>query len=84
MQFYLFIYHSLIIIIIDLSFRANHLLAALAFADMAVFIFMLPTGLSALPQFYESTTFRIIFAHTKTHFAALANWFSCSAIWFVN
>ncbi|KAL3982944.1 7 transmembrane receptor (rhodopsin family) protein [Acanthocheilonema viteae] len=63
--------------------RANHLLAALAFADMAVFIFMLPTGLSALKGFYESTTFRIIFAHTKTHFAALANWFSCSAIWIV-
>ncbi|KAM3725349.1 putative G-protein coupled receptor [Dirofilaria immitis] len=63
--------------------RANHLLAALAFADMAVFIFMLPTSLSAIQRFYESTTFRIIFAHTKTHFAALANWFSCAAIWIV-
>ncbi|CAG9533404.1 unnamed protein product [Cercopithifilaria johnstoni] len=63
--------------------RANHLLAALAFADIAVFIFMLPTSLSALQRFYESTTFRIIFAHTKTYFAALANWFSCSAIWIV-
>uniref|UniRef100_A0A158Q8D7 G_PROTEIN_RECEP_F1_2 domain-containing protein n=1 Tax=Elaeophora elaphi TaxID=1147741 RepID=A0A158Q8D7_9BILA len=60
--------------------RANHLLAALALADMAVFIFMLPSGLSSLQRFYESTTFRIIFAYTKTHFAALANWFSCSAI----
>ncbi|EFO18337.2 hypothetical protein LOAG_10159 [Loa loa] len=50
---------------------------------MAVFIFMLPTSLSALQRFYESTTFRIIFAHTKAHLAALANWFSCAAIWIV-
>uniref|UniRef100_A0A915PV97 G-protein coupled receptors family 1 profile domain-containing protein n=1 Tax=Setaria digitata TaxID=48799 RepID=A0A915PV97_9BILA len=47
---------------------------------MAVFVFMLPTSLSAIQRFYESTTFRIIFAHTKTHFAALANWSSCAAI----
>ncbi|VIO87620.1 Uncharacterized protein BM_BM4793 [Brugia malayi] len=63
--------------------RANHLLAALALADIAVFIFMLPTSLSASQRFYESTTFRTIFAHIKTHFAALANWFSCAAIWIV-
>ncbi|VDM93485.1 unnamed protein product [Onchocerca ochengi] len=63
--------------------RANHLLAALAITDMAVFIFMLPTSLSSMQRFYESTTFRIIYAHTKTHFAALANWFSCAAIWIV-
>ncbi|VDO43472.1 unnamed protein product, partial [Onchocerca flexuosa] len=63
--------------------RANHLLAALAITDMAVFIFMLPTSLSAMQRFYESTTFRIIYAHTKTHFAALANWFSSAAIWIV-
>ncbi|VDN02013.1 unnamed protein product [Thelazia callipaeda] len=62
--------------------RANHLLAALALADIAVFIFMLPTSLSAFQIFYESSKFRIIFANAKPHFAAFANWFSCAAIWF--
>lgn len=63
-------------------FRANHLLAALAFSDMAVFIFMLPTSLGAFPPIYKSTKIRIFFAHTKGHFGALANWFSCAAIWY--
>ncbi|KHN80125.1 Putative G-protein coupled receptor F59B2.13 [Toxocara canis] len=63
--------------------RANHLLAALAFADMAVFFLMLPTCFAAFSPFYTSISFRIIFGSSKIHLAAVANWFSCAAIWIV-
>ncbi|VDN24643.1 unnamed protein product [Gongylonema pulchrum] len=63
--------------------RANHLLATLAFADIGVFVFMLPNSLSSFRLFYESISFRIFYAYSKAHFAALANWFSCAAIWIV-
>ncbi|MFH4980752.1 hypothetical protein AB6A40_007461 [Gnathostoma spinigerum] len=63
--------------------RANHLLAALALADMAVFLCMLPSCLASFSIFYQSVQFRIWFATWKTFFAAVANWFSCSAIWIV-
>ncbi|VDK54724.1 unnamed protein product [Anisakis simplex] len=59
------------------------MLAALAFSDMAVFFFMLPTCFAAFSPFYSSMTFRIIFGSSKIHLAAVANWFSCAAIWIV-
>uniref|UniRef100_F1L6X7 G-protein coupled receptor n=1 Tax=Ascaris suum TaxID=6253 RepID=F1L6X7_ASCSU len=63
--------------------RANHLLAALAFTDMAVFFLMLPICFAAFSPFYTSISFRIIFGSSKIHLAATANWFSCAAIWIV-
>lgn len=63
---------------------ANHLLAALAFSDMSVFFFMLPTSFAAFPTFYTNNSFRIFFATVKIHLAAAANWFSCAAIWYIN
>lgn len=67
---------------IDLyNFRANHLLAALAAADMAVFLVMLPYCLASYPIFYNSNTFRSLLGTIKIQIGALANWFSCAAIW---
>ncbi|VDL72619.1 unnamed protein product [Nippostrongylus brasiliensis] len=63
--------------------RANHLLAFLAMCDILVFVMMLPHYLSSLDVFSRNNQFRLIHYNSKVHFAALTNWFSAAAIWFV-
>lgn len=62
---------------------ANDLLAAMAFADLALLITMLPHSLAAFQVFAEDNLFRFYYFMLKTHLAALANWFSTTAIWYV-
>ncbi|VDO25356.1 unnamed protein product [Haemonchus placei] len=63
--------------------RANHLLAFLALCDILVFVMMFPHYLAALDVFAHNTQFRLAHFNSKVHFAALTNWFSAAAIWFV-
>ncbi|KJH50085.1 hypothetical protein DICVIV_03722 [Dictyocaulus viviparus] len=63
--------------------RANHLLAFLALSDILVFIMMFPHYMAALDVFSYNVQFRFVHFRTKVHFAALTNWFSAAAIWFV-
>ncbi|XGW27449.1 hypothetical protein V3C99_007781 [Haemonchus contortus] len=63
--------------------RANHLLAFLALCDILVFVMMFPHYLAALDVFAHNTQFRLMHFNSKVHFAALTNWFSAAAIWFV-
>uniref|UniRef100_A0A158R438 G_PROTEIN_RECEP_F1_2 domain-containing protein n=1 Tax=Syphacia muris TaxID=451379 RepID=A0A158R438_9BILA len=65
------------------SVIANHLLAALAATDIAVLVFMLPSWLASYPVFYNSNKFRTMLGSIKIQIGAMANWFSCAAIWFV-
>ncbi|VDD93378.1 unnamed protein product [Enterobius vermicularis] len=44
---------------------------------------MLPYCLASYPIFYNSNTFRSLLGTIKIQIGALANWFSCAAIWFV-
>uniref|UniRef100_A0A0K0DLE8 G_PROTEIN_RECEP_F1_2 domain-containing protein n=1 Tax=Angiostrongylus cantonensis TaxID=6313 RepID=A0A0K0DLE8_ANGCA len=63
--------------------RANHLLAFLALCDLLVFVMMFPHYLAALDVFSHNVEFRFVHFNTKVHFAAITNWFSAAAIWFV-
>ncbi|KAK5982475.1 G-protein coupled receptor [Trichostrongylus colubriformis] len=63
--------------------RANHLLAFLALCDMLVFVMMFPHYLTSLDVFAHNMQFRLLHFNSKVHFAALTNWFSAAAIWFV-
>ncbi|VDO75470.1 unnamed protein product [Heligmosomoides polygyrus] len=63
--------------------RANHLLAFLALCDILVFVMMFPHYLASLDVFALNSQFRSAHFNSKVHFAALTNWFSAAAIWFV-
>ncbi|CAI4227203.1 unnamed protein product [Auanema sp. JU1783] len=63
--------------------RANHILACLALCDILVFVMMFSHYLASIDFFSQSVDFRLFHFHTKVHFAALTNWFSAAAIWFI-
>lgn len=60
---------------------STKLLAALAVADTAFLISMLPHSLASYDFFAFDNTFRILYFYAKKHLVAFANWFSASSIW---
>uniref|UniRef100_A0A914XBK8 G-protein coupled receptors family 1 profile domain-containing protein n=1 Tax=Plectus sambesii TaxID=2011161 RepID=A0A914XBK8_9BILA len=63
--------------------RSNDLLAAMALSDMTFFIVMLPICLAAYDIFATNPNFRYLYFYIKMHVAAVANWWSAAAIWFI-
>ncbi|CAD5227213.1 unnamed protein product [Bursaphelenchus xylophilus] len=63
--------------------QANTLLSAMAFADLAFLVCLLPFSLASFPLFYSSTWFAYLFLRYKTHAVAFANMFSVAASWMV-
>lgn len=61
--------------------RSNTLLAALAVADLAFLISVLPHSLASYDYFALRHSFRAIYFFAKAHLVAFANWFSASSIW---
>jgi hypothetical protein len=52
-----------------------------AFADISVFVFLLPHCLAAFDTFAGYDRFRYFYYRSKKHLGALANWSSAAAIW---
>ena len=61
--------------------RANNLLSAMAFADIAFLLCLLPHSLVNYPSIATNHLFRIIYFHIKYESLAFANWSSAAAIW---
>uniref|UniRef100_A0A914X6B4 G-protein coupled receptors family 1 profile domain-containing protein n=1 Tax=Plectus sambesii TaxID=2011161 RepID=A0A914X6B4_9BILA len=60
---------------------ANDILAAMAFADLALLFCMLPNSMAAFHVFANNYLFRLAYLLANPHLSALANWFSAAAIW---
>uniref|UniRef100_A0A0N5A9L9 G_PROTEIN_RECEP_F1_2 domain-containing protein n=1 Tax=Syphacia muris TaxID=451379 RepID=A0A0N5A9L9_9BILA len=63
--------------------RANDMLAAVSFADLLFMVLMLPHSLATFKYLDTSLTYRLLYLPIKQHLAALANWMSAAAIWFI-
>uniref|UniRef100_A0A914XB78 G-protein coupled receptors family 1 profile domain-containing protein n=1 Tax=Plectus sambesii TaxID=2011161 RepID=A0A914XB78_9BILA len=63
--------------------RANNLLSAMAFADIAFLLCLLPHSLVNYPSIATNHLFRIIYFHIKYESLAFANWSSAAAICFM-
>ncbi|KAI6234648.1 G-PROTEIN-RECEP-F1-2 domain-containing protein [Aphelenchoides fujianensis] len=63
--------------------QANILLSAMAFADLAFLVCLLPFSLASFEFFFSSQLFAFVFHKYKTNFIALANTFSIAASWLV-
>jgi hypothetical protein len=63
--------------------QANILLSAMAFADLAFLVCLLPFSLASFELFYRSHLFSFLYHSYKTHAVALANMFSMTASWLV-
>uniref|UniRef100_A0A914I4B7 G-protein coupled receptors family 1 profile domain-containing protein n=1 Tax=Globodera rostochiensis TaxID=31243 RepID=A0A914I4B7_GLORO len=63
--------------------QANTLLSAMAFADLAFLLCMLPHSLASFSIFYKSIRFAYFYLLSKIHWVALANCFSTAATFLV-
>lgn len=61
--------------------RANNLLSALAFVDMAFLLAMLPHSLANYTQLATNYYFRFAYLVSKLEVTWIANWLSAAAIW---
>uniref|UniRef100_A0A914WYW7 G-protein coupled receptors family 1 profile domain-containing protein n=1 Tax=Plectus sambesii TaxID=2011161 RepID=A0A914WYW7_9BILA len=66
-----------------MSSRSNILLAALAIADVAFLLLVLPHSLANYDYFALSNSFRVVYFYAKTHLVAFANWFSACSVWII-
>ncbi|KAK6052810.1 hypothetical protein COOONC_09685 [Cooperia oncophora] len=63
--------------------EANYLLAALAIADILLFLTMLPAALGVWPSFYTNDYFRRFYYHSHTMRHWFSNVFSCITSWLI-
>uniref|UniRef100_A0A914WX32 G-protein coupled receptors family 1 profile domain-containing protein n=1 Tax=Plectus sambesii TaxID=2011161 RepID=A0A914WX32_9BILA len=63
--------------------RANNLLSALAFVDMAFLLAMLPHSLANYTDLATNYYFRLAYLWSKLNVNWVANWLSAAAVWIV-
>uniref|UniRef100_A0A914WVS0 G-protein coupled receptors family 1 profile domain-containing protein n=1 Tax=Plectus sambesii TaxID=2011161 RepID=A0A914WVS0_9BILA len=63
--------------------RANNLLLALAFTDIAFLLAMLPHSMANYSALAMNYAYRFVYLHSKLQLTWLANWSSATAIWIV-
>lgn len=82
-SYYSFVVFECLFIYPVVHVQANTLLSAMAFADLAFLVSLLPHSLASFRFFYSAPWFQYVFQKFKPNAVAIANMFSISATWCV-